>query len=143
MLGLESGDILDDTWYHAAYVIEGTGPSDMEKLYLNGVLVDSRISTWNGINDDNYDVYIGYESINNPFHGIIDEVRIYDMALSDAAILDSYNPIRPKICVLGKITLRIARWHATFPKVYYITRSCFHGVISRSKVHCPQEQINI
>jgi hypothetical protein len=92
--GLESDDILDDTWYHAAYVIEGTEWFDEEKLYVNGVLVDSRPSDWNGITDENADIFIGYgnyDAITKPFHGIIDEVRIYDVALSGAAILNSYN----------------------------------------------------
>jgi hypothetical protein len=93
MSGLESGDILYDTWYHAAYVIEGTESFNEEKLYLNGVLVASRPSEWTGIVDDNPDVYIGYvkTGLGHPFHGIIDEVRVHDVALSGAAILDSYN----------------------------------------------------
>lgn len=94
LAGLEGGVVLDDTWHHAAYVLEGTEPFDEERLYLDGVLVDSRPSEWNGITDENADVFIGYGNVTDvtkPFHGIIDEVRVYDIALSGEAVLDSYN----------------------------------------------------
>jgi len=76
------------TWYHFIGVYNGTHMS----VYLDGVKENSIVKTGN-INNYGMDLSIGrYEpSTVEYFNGIIDEVRIYDYALTDEDVEDRYN----------------------------------------------------
>jgi hypothetical protein len=65
------------------------------KLYVNGVL-QSDIKTHAGAIAPNADLFIGVDYVlNNEFTGDIDEVQIYDRALSGAEVLSLYQAAGP------------------------------------------------
>ena len=77
-----------NTWYHVALTYDA--PSTTLKLYKNGILVNSStsvpaISTPTGI------LLLGSYGAGNFFHGAIDEVRIWNSALSQAQIQSNMN----------------------------------------------------
>jgi len=83
-------DVRDGQWHHAAAVLEDDGsPNATEiKLYVDGVLqgiseqvarpIDTASSSYVRIGDSSWH--------NRPFMGLIDDVRIYDVALSPEEI---------------------------------------------------------
>jgi hypothetical protein len=83
MGGASSGPIMDNQWHHVAAVFDGSN----SKFYLDGVLKETvPFSGTPALNTR--DLFIGkHYSLGRYFHGIIDEVRIYNRALSDTEIL--------------------------------------------------------
>ena len=74
-------------WYHVAGVYNGSAV----KIYLNGILNDTKSFTGN-VFDSNYPLIIGEESPSaNRFKGLIDEVKIWGRALSQAEIQTEMN----------------------------------------------------
>lgn len=73
------------------YVV-GTYDGSRMKLYLNGNLVKT-INISGQINTHNEPLRIGGENPGAYFEGMIDEVKIYNEALSAAEILDRYNTV--------------------------------------------------
>lgn len=78
----------DGQFYHIAHVLNGTN----QILYVNGVQVRSgnvgtSAFTWQDR------IYIGYsnDAGNSIFKGILDEVRIYNKALSQTEVIGLYN----------------------------------------------------
>jgi hypothetical protein len=74
-----------DEWYH----ITGTFDGETARCYLNGVETDS--IAMGGIVSGNGRVLIGEDGWVNVFVGVVDEVRMYDRALTEAEILQNYN----------------------------------------------------
>ena len=75
-------------WYHVAATYDG----DKSCIYVNGKLSGS--ADWPGPIDTNeFDLYIGEnsESAGRFFSGAIDEVKIYNRALSGVEIKDHYD----------------------------------------------------
>jgi len=72
-------------WYHIVGTFDGT---DI-KCYLNGALKDT--NQISGIKSSNAKLFIAEEGWHNYFHGLIDEVRIWNRALSEEEIEASYN----------------------------------------------------
>ena len=77
-------DLADDKWHHvAAVVLEGDPPNlhDNVKLYVDGALAEIHdiglLDLWPLDTGDDMEVTIG-----GGFDGLIDEVRLYDRALS-------------------------------------------------------------
>ena len=89
-----SGDIISsgsslsaNTWTHLA----GTYNGATTKLYVNGVLVASSSHT-GSIASSTYPLTIGGNTVDgNYFTGLIDEVRVYNQALSAAQIVTDMN----------------------------------------------------
>ncbi|MCE5187283.1 MAG: immunoglobulin domain-containing protein [Planctomycetaceae bacterium] len=78
-----------DTWTHVAIVYDSTLGSDQRKFYINGVL-DTH-SNWTGTASTNtYDLFVGCDYYNStprwPFTGRIDDIQIFNTALSDSEI---------------------------------------------------------
>jgi concanavalin A-like lectin/glucanase superfamily protein/uncharacterized protein DUF2341 len=78
-----------DNWYHV--VATYNNANGKGQLYINGILLDTRTSS--GSNSvGNQPLYIGMDYNNTSyFDGTIDEVRIYNRALSSQEIQDLYN----------------------------------------------------
>ena len=76
-----------NTWYHIVY----TKKNSIEYAYVNTVLVNQWLVKRN-IPTNNADFKIGYsEDAVSGFNGLIDDVRIYDRALSAAEVQALYN----------------------------------------------------
>jgi hypothetical protein len=78
-----TADVNDGQWHHVA----GTYDGRELRLYVDGKL-DASAKTQGAINTNAYPVYIG-ENAEHPgrgWHGLIDDVRLYNYALSEAEI---------------------------------------------------------
>lgn len=85
--------LVEDQWYF----LTTTFTDSMVEMYVDGILVDMVESTL-VINDTNTPVYVGNNySGSNPFHGRIDDIRIYSRALSPDEILALYNPSQVQV----------------------------------------------
>lgn len=77
------GNYLNE-WVHYAYVLS----AESVKIYLNGELVKKVDTKPNFSTANNQDIYFGkFSDIWYPFHGYLDDIRIYNRALSDDEIL--------------------------------------------------------
>lgn len=93
-LGTTDGALVYDTWQHITAIKTGT----LLKIYINGVL---NVSGNAGTSAPNYSSVVGrfgamyYESFSPPqyngHNGKLDELRIYNRALTDAEILTLYQ----------------------------------------------------
>ncbi|MCU0917704.1 MAG: hypothetical protein MUC88_24550 [Planctomycetes bacterium] len=83
-------DLRDDEWHHVAAVLNGDGTPDALEiaLYVDGLLEPSSASLDEPINTiDTGVVRIGESPWHNrPFTGLIDDVRMFDKALTQAEI---------------------------------------------------------
>ena len=81
-----------DNWYHiAGTYIESTGEW---KIYVNGALENS-LTRPGELAANNAPIYIGSHNSTSFFRGVIDEIRIYNRALSPDEILQHYFPHVP------------------------------------------------
>jgi hypothetical protein len=84
---LSSSTVQKDRWYHVVGTFDGT----TGRLYVDGVLNSSAPQS-SPLTDRNNQVYIGRGiSGTNSFSGSIDEVRVYNRALSATEISALYN----------------------------------------------------
>lgn len=104
-LGVNGGNMIGvpslavDRWYHVAAVLDdwnsdGLTVSDL-RLYINGQEVSGTYTNPNELlnTGNTYPVRIGtHIAISNFFNGLIDEVRMYDAALSAEQIADLIGP---------------------------------------------------
>ncbi len=85
---MEQDDYNLITWYFLVGSYNGSQVS----LYVNGVIVDSTISSGTALQNQSLNLTIGSASDNNGcFKGKIDDVRIYDRALSPDEITELYQ----------------------------------------------------
>jgi hypothetical protein len=84
-----SSDIINpNEWYHVA----GTNDGSNLKLYIDGQLKDSDPST--GFSGVSSNAYIGYEPVSPLYYnGLIDDVRIYNRAVSESEFQDTADPM--------------------------------------------------
>ena len=85
----ESAPLAPDKWSHVAGVYDGTHVS----FYFNGELVGAPLSASGRIMPSHRPLQIGHDASNPEryFHGLIDEARVYNTALSAAQIQASYK----------------------------------------------------
>ncbi|KKO20342.1 MAG: Ig-like domain-containing protein [Candidatus Brocadia sp.] len=82
--------IVPDQWIHVAVTYD----SNFVKLYFNGA-EDASLSRTGIMNNSAENLLIGAvysRNISEYFHGVIDEVRIYNRALSESEIHELYSP---------------------------------------------------
>lgn len=83
--------INDSLWHHIAAVYDPSSTNKKHRIYIDGVQEASGNLT-TSVNTGSGGVVIGRRIDGvNPFEGDIDEVRIWDVALSDSDILAHYN----------------------------------------------------
>jgi type II secretory pathway pseudopilin PulG len=91
---ISSQSLSINTWYHIAYTFNAAADT-LVRVYINGTEV--AYSTQNAgagsiSSDDTFPLTIGNTNTGvRPFPGIIDEVRIYNRALTAAEIMNLYN----------------------------------------------------
>ena len=100
---MDSGDgneLQPDTWSHLAFVHDGA----KDKIFMNGALVAEKDVT-GALDKTNYPLGIGYNPIStdNYFDGVIDDVQIFNEALSDTAIADLYGEQNPEPIIVGNL----------------------------------------
>lgn len=87
----DSGDVSDDVWHHAACTYDGSTMVG----YFDGELIDSAEQTGNTLsNGDSLFLGVRYRDVggyDDFLSGIIDDVRIYNYALSETEIQKIYN----------------------------------------------------
>ncbi len=79
----------DNNWYHLAFIFDGKGSAgEKTRLYINGVLEARGDHAAQAVNTGGAPVWIGELDAARGFawDGIIDEVRIYDRALSQVQV---------------------------------------------------------
>lgn len=87
---ISGGTTTLDTWYYLAFTYTG-GAGGLRTIYLNGIAVASGTSAA-GLQVTNGTVTdIGTDVIEGDVQGMIDDVRIYNRALSTAEIAAMYN----------------------------------------------------
>lgn len=76
------------TWYHLAFTRDNSNVT----LYVNGAQVDQDATSANALYNGTVNAKIGTRSTDIQwFNGRVDDVRIYDRALSDCEVLATYN----------------------------------------------------
>jgi hypothetical protein len=94
---LGNGDVPDGSWTHVIYLFNGTE----ERWYINGKQSGSSHAT--AVAEWNAAYKIGqYNLANYPYKGLIDEVKIYNSALTEDEIKLDYN--RGSAMVLGTLS---------------------------------------
>jgi hypothetical protein len=92
--------LCDDTWHHVA----ATGDRDGYLIfYIDGVQAGQIDISGKGNIDSTANLYIGWEERHSTvtyFNGIIDDVRIYNRALSEEEIKQLYQAA-PVACIVG------------------------------------------
>ena len=90
-----------NTWYHIAVVFDDAG--DTMTIYLNGV-VDRLMTVTQGMAASTHDFYIGTDTPNagHYFNGMIDDMLLYDSALSQAEVLGIMAGRGPSAGTAGK-----------------------------------------
>ena len=87
-VGSEQIEWQQDTWYHLAATFDGSEA----KIYVNGELNNSELYPTATIRNSFDDLYIGSKEAGGEFfNGDVDELRIYNRALSGDEIQDLYN----------------------------------------------------
>jgi len=100
-LAVSSSTFIDNNWHHAVGVSSGDGGSI--KLYVDGVLQQTTaVGTIYALYGTSYWRIGGYKSpavmgVNGYFPGSLDDVRIYDRALTQSEITQLYNAGGAKI----------------------------------------------
>ncbi len=84
---IDSAALTDGSWHFVAGTYDGT----IFKIYLDGVLIGTKmVSTTIGTNAA--DLYLGSSTpINELFTGALDEIRIYNWALSESGVQQLYS----------------------------------------------------
>lgn len=108
--------ILSQRWYHVAMVFDGTTKTNNVKMYLNGSPELFRNAVTNGVPLTSLPRYTnaalrigGFDAGDtNGWNGLLDEVRIYIRALTQAEVLDLYlaRPANmgPVVSVAGPVS---------------------------------------
>ncbi len=78
--------VLDTDWHHTVMTYDGS----TMKIFLDGLYRTSVANTGN-LQISASDVYIGRQGTITPFKGIIDEMLMYDRALTDAEVLQIFG----------------------------------------------------
>jgi hypothetical protein len=89
-----STNILDSQWHHVAMTWEDDGTPNVQdtKLYVNGVLESLSTSSSQSINTaSGEDFEIGSDHSNRHLDGLLDDVRVYNKALSAEEIQTIYS----------------------------------------------------
>lgn len=99
----------DDTWFHVAGVYDGS----QADIYVNGVLENS-LQLQGPLAVNSYPLTIGNEcgQLSEPFDGVIDDVRIYNTALSPAQIAELAGVPEPGT-LSGLALLLLGFFHCT------------------------------
>ncbi len=81
-----------NVWYHFVMTYDGA----TAKIYRDGVLLAASPKTWNTVNSSNvFRLGLTESGTANYFNGAVDDLKIYNYALSDAEVLSLHNSESP------------------------------------------------
>jgi hypothetical protein len=87
-------DVIEENWHHIAMVQDKT--TGVTSVYIDGISVSittDSSGSWPEITNTNA-VYVGQDNVGDYFNGQIDDVRVYNRALSPPEIQsDMNNPL--------------------------------------------------
>ena len=132
-----SGTITLTQWVHLVFVYNG--PTSQIQFYKNGVLFSQLPFSLNTVNNNDIFTLGAGVGVLGSFDGAIDDLKIYDQALTSSQIVTLYNPNTPPTGLLyhhtfnGKVEEEYARAKFTEPNVNIFT----------SGVSMPNAAINI
>ena len=111
-----------DEWQHVFVVYDGSSKASGLKIYFDGKLQEWTIEQ-DRLSDtirSKVPLYLGRRNPGAPFNGLLDEVRIYDRALTEAEVqaLAGSDPIRPLLAL--KAEERTAEQTQTL-RTHYLT----------------------
>jgi hypothetical protein len=90
---LNSQKIVKGKWLHYVGIIDRI--NHIDKIYINGVLSAQSLDSYSAFNKNNADLRIAWSeeaaADYAPFKGALDEIRLYNRALSDADIQNLYT----------------------------------------------------
>ena len=134
-----SGDLPENQWLHAAAVYDG---SDM-KLFLDGTEVGTTSKSGIISQDPSVPVWIGgnpTEPGSKPWRGRIDDVRVYDRALTATELADLPPPSAEAIFTDGFESGDLSRWSSSrqgsLQVVSEAARSGAKGLEARAGTSC-------
>jgi len=81
-------DLNDRTWYHIAYTFNGS----IAKLYINGQLINTRSTTGSAKLEQQFSMGRFNKPAYDAFNGKLDDIGVWNRALSDAEILGLFKP---------------------------------------------------
>jgi hypothetical protein len=86
-------------WYHVVGIFDDTRKT--EKFYMNGALIGQHIYSGT-ISQKQEPLCIGGYCYNGeyPFNGLVDDIRIYNRAISESEIQQLYQPCQPSIDIV-------------------------------------------
>jgi len=99
-----AGVLTADTWTHICFLMDADADPTSRKIYIDGESKadDSGKSAYLGTAGD---TMIGsWGSTGQKFNGVIDEVQVWEKALSEAEIIESMEDITVAVEVSGKLT---------------------------------------
>jgi hypothetical protein len=91
----KSGTIAGNTWIHVCGTFDGTANANGIKLYIDGEYISGAQYTQGATSSSNDKMYIGSGSGSAYFPGMIDEVGIWDKALTPEQIYQLYTYTAP------------------------------------------------
>jgi hypothetical protein len=86
-LSYNAGSIDFDTWQHAAYAYDGENVN----VYVNSELVDTHSASGNLLTDNNESYIANWAGAARHFNGLIDEVAVFNVALTEDDIVSIMN----------------------------------------------------
>jgi hypothetical protein len=86
-LNTANGTILANTWYHVAIRFNGTN----KQIFINGVSAATQTATALNSASNTEVLRIGEGNTGELFNGIIDEVKVFNRALTDEEMMIEYN----------------------------------------------------
>jgi len=106
---MQDTNYLDNQWHHMVGVFEVSTTSLLSKLYMDGVPVATmRVNGAHSSTLTTADLVVGRRSPNGsePYHGLLDEVRVYTRSLSSTEIQALYTavPAAPTVSLQEIVT---------------------------------------
>lgn len=83
--------ILPDRWTHVCGVFNSS--TGEHSIYINGVLDSSSTYSSSLPNSNTDSLFIGISGNSSPFNGLLDEVRIWNRALSNSEVADNFRSV--------------------------------------------------
>ncbi len=92
-------NVNDGQWHHLAYAVVGTSQNEVDfantKFYVDGILHGVNSSTTTGTASPKVHFWIGGNAGSRTLNGIIDEVKIYNYARTQAQVIEDMNAGHP------------------------------------------------